>query len=98
MSQEEKKLRKRLDTFIAVWQVNQAITSTLKTSRVLSLIMDAALKVMKADAVTIRLLSKDKKRLMLKAARGIVRQHFLKHSVSINDGLAGEALEKNVRQ
>ena len=95
MFPEKKLLQKKLNDYLAVWKVNQAITSTLKIDRVLSLIVDAVVKVMKADAVTIRLLSKNKKRLMLKAGRGIVHQHFLKHSIGVEDGLAGEALEKN---
>ncbi len=95
MFREKKLLEKKLNDYLTVWKLNQAITSTLKIDRVLSLIIDAVVKVMKADAVTIRLLSKDKKRLMLKAGRGIVRQHFLKRSIGAEDGLAGEALEKN---
>ena len=94
MYREKKLLEKKLNDYLTVWKVNQAITSTLKIDRALSLIIDAVVKVMKADAVTVRLLSKDKKRLMLKAGRGIVRQHFLKRSIGAEDGIAGEALEK----
>ena len=94
MSIEEKELGKKLDKFKALWEVNQAITSTLKINRLLALIIDAVVKIMQADAVTIRLLSKDKKKLMLKVGRGIIRQHFLKGSIGVGDGIAGEALER----
>ncbi len=93
MSKERKALQKRLNTLLAVWKVNQAITSTLKSKKVLFQVMDAVTEIMKADAVTIRLLSKDKKRLSLKAAKGIVKEHRLKkRSIRADDGVAGEAL------
>ncbi|MCK4244279.1 MAG: HD domain-containing protein [Candidatus Omnitrophica bacterium] len=96
MSKGKKDLQKKLNTLLAVWKVNQAITSTLKTSRVLSQTMDAVTDVMKADAVTIRLLSRDKKRLVLKAGKGIVKEHRLgKRSIRADDGVAGETLSKN---
>ena len=95
MSKEKKALEKKLNTLLAVWKANQAITSTLKTGSILSQIMDVVTEVMQADAVTIRLLSKDKKRLVLKAGKGIVKEHRLKRSIRADDGIAGEALSKN---
>lgn len=95
MSKEKKVLQKKLNNLLAVWKVNQAITSTLRTNKVLTQIIDAVTKVMRADAVTIRLLGKDKRRLTLKAGKGIIKEHRLrKRSIKADNGVAGEALSK----
>lgn len=95
MSPKKEVLQKKIEAFRIAWKVNQTIISTLKIKRVLSEIMEAVTSVMKADAVTLRLLSKDKERLVLKAGKGIVGEHRrLKRSIRSDNGVAGEALGK----
>jgi len=93
---KKKHLQKKYNTLLAIYKINQSLTSTLKTNKILSEIIDTLIKEMDADAVSIRLLSKDKKRLILRAAKGIRKEHWHKHFIKSDNGIAGEVLAQGI--
>lgn len=76
-------------------EVNKLITLTLNTRKIFSLIVNSVAKITEAKAVTLRILSEDRKKLILEANGGITKEHSQKKDIRSDEGIAGLVLKQN---
>jgi len=82
--------------FIAFYEVNKSITSTLQLPLVLKLITKKACQIMKAKGCSLRLLHKNKRELILEAHYGLRnRSHLRKGNIKLGKSIAGRVLREN---
>lgn len=74
-------------------EVNKLIALTLNTRKTFSLIASLVAKITEAKVVTLRILSKDKKQLILEASAGISRKHSKQRIVNSDQGIVGLVLK-----
>ncbi len=92
--QTDQKLKQRLKEISALDEVSRAITSTLDLDAVLDLITEKAAHIMRARVCTLRLLDRDKKKLVLRASYGLDEDSILKGDIKVGKSIAGRAVKE----
>lgn len=89
---EEKE--RRLKDLSALFEIGQAITSTLNLKEILDLIMHFTAQLMGVQNCSLRLLDKEKKELILKASYGLGEAYIEKGPVKLGQSLVGEVVQE----
>jgi HD-GYP domain-containing protein (c-di-GMP phosphodiesterase class II)/CheY-like chemotaxis protein len=92
-SRIHKDLRFAVDELSILYEISDALSSTLNLDELLRLIVRKAMKSFEAQVVSLMMLDEDKKQLSIKFAEGMSEEIIKNTKVKIGDGIAGRVAQ-----
>jgi len=86
--------KKYFKILTSLLEIGKSITLTLNKQKAFNLIVDSIVKLIKCNSVTLRILSKDRKKLILEAGHGLTKEHLFQKEIKSTQGIAGLALRE----
>jgi diguanylate cyclase (GGDEF)-like protein/PAS domain S-box-containing protein len=93
LGQEQQALADRARMFVGLTEFARAVNSTLQVERLIPTLLDAALEIVPAEAITLTLLDQSTGRYVLRGIRGHTGDGIVGTEIKVGEGTAGRAIQ-----